>query len=746
MLKKVKSCTFLLFFFTSFFSAFNLSAQDDTTVYLVKPENTSIKVKVDNEQAEVDVGSDYRLFWRFKGDDNYTYALIEYDDSDWEKIHPNLSSDVHRNKFNGIGWFRLHYRVPKSLVGQPLVFSVNHFGASEIFSDGVFVKHFGTVSADPKKEIGVNPQSVAFTLIVQDTLPHLLSVRYSNARYKEYGDRFHNWMSGIDVKITGFESYVLQQAKKDYVYIISIGLSIFFFALCLVHLLIFSYEPSRKFNLFYGLFVFMLFLVFLEPFILSKIESPIGQMWLSKIDSVFIPISMVSLMALLYNLFGRKLTWFFYSLIIMLILYVLDIFTINKYSDLFSITIVLSSYFSSLFISIKSIRTKQRGAKFVGWGVLNFTIFLILAAIFGFLLALPENKLTEDILLVLLLTCIVLSILSLPISMSAYLASDFAGANRTLKQQITQIELLSAQTLQQEQEKKSMLQNQNKMLEQQVSERTAEIVTKNNLLEDQKREITDSINYAKRIQQAILPNKKEVYDVLKNCFILSRPKDIVSGDFYFFHLQEGVNPGVKIFIAVADCTGHGVPGAFMSMVGSKELQIAVDKTNKTSEVLSLLNRGVKQTLRQNHLDGTKDGMDIALLGFPVMEEGKGTRVYYSAANRPLWIVRKGSREVEEIKATKNAIGGFTTDDQQFEEHEVQVNPGDTIYIFSDGYADQFGGEKEKKLTTRKFKEILLLINPMPMAEQEKYLDDFITGWRGSCEQVDDVLVIGIRIS
>lgn len=258
-----------------------------------------------------------------------------------------------------------------------------------------------------------------------------------------------------------------------------------------------------------------------------------------------------------------------------------------------------------------------------------------------------------------------------------------------------------------------------------------------NSLSEKNKDITDSINYARRIQQAKLPSRKEIQVELPNSFILFKPKDIVSGDFYYFHKNEN-----SVFIASADCTGHGVPGAFMSIIGIEKLNDALKLSTDTSEILSHLNKGVKISLRQtDREESTRDGMDIAFCSVD-----KKTRVVkYAGANRPLWIIRNGQTELEEIKATKNAIGGLTEDDQHFETHEIILQKGDTFYIFTDGYADQFSGQNGKKLYTKKFKEILVNIQSKTMQEQETYLDNFIENWKAGKPQVDDILVIGVQL-
>ncbi len=276
-----------------------------------------------------------------------------------------------------------------------------------------------------------------------------------------------------------------------------------------------------------------------------------------------------------------------------------------------------------------------------------------------------------------------------------------------------------------------------------LKNKTAETLQKQNTIIKQKnKEIGDSINYAKRIQSALLPLVKDLERVFPEGFAIYKPKDVVSGDFYWFYEKKK-----KYFIAVADCTGHGVPGAFMSLLGADKLtQAVVDKNlGHPSEILSELNNGIKAILKQNESDSElRDGMDIALCSFEFTSQG--ATLEYAGANRPLYIIKKG--ELKEFSPTKASIGGLTTNNFSFANHTVQLEKGDTIYMFSDGFVDQFGGPKEKKFSSKRLKELLLSIEHMPMQEQEKELlrvfNEWITFSNKKFEQVDDILLMGIR--
>ncbi|MCC7332724.1 MAG: tetratricopeptide repeat protein [Flavobacteriales bacterium] len=254
------------------------------------------------------------------------------------------------------------------------------------------------------------------------------------------------------------------------------------------------------------------------------------------------------------------------------------------------------------------------------------------------------------------------------------------------------------------------------------------------VIEEKQKEITDSITYAKRIQEAILPPESIIKNLLPNSFFLYKPKDIVSGDFYWLEQKDN-----KILFAAVDCTGHGVPGAFVSIVGHNGLTRSINEFGLTqpAQILNKLNELVEETLRQKDNE-VRDGMDISLCSI----DFSNNQLQYAGANNPLYLVRNG--EIQITKADKQPIGG-TGENKRFTNHTIELQKNDSIYIFSDGFADQFGGLKDKKYGYAQFRKLLLSIQNKPMLEQLNSLDTEFNNWKGETEQLDDVCVIGVRI-
>jgi serine phosphatase RsbU (regulator of sigma subunit) len=244
--------------------------------------------------------------------------------------------------------------------------------------------------------------------------------------------------------------------------------------------------------------------------------------------------------------------------------------------------------------------------------------------------------------------------------------------------------------------------------------------------------VQDSIRYAKRIQSAILPPNREIDEKLPNSFVLYKPKDIVAGDFYWLESVDDT-----VLFAAADCTGHGVPGAMVSVICNNGLNRSVREYNLHDPAL-ILNKTRELVVSEfaKSEEEVKDGMDIALCSL------KGNLLSYAGAHNPLWIIRNG--ELLETKANKQPIGQFDLP-EPYTTHTFELQAGDSFYIFSDGYPDQFGGEKGKKFKTANFKKLLLSIQEESMTRQKELLDKAFEDWKGDLDQLDDVCVIGVRI-
>jgi serine phosphatase RsbU (regulator of sigma subunit) len=251
----------------------------------------------------------------------------------------------------------------------------------------------------------------------------------------------------------------------------------------------------------------------------------------------------------------------------------------------------------------------------------------------------------------------------------------------------------------------------------------------------------DSINYAKNIQSAILPNAENLSLLFSNSFILFKPKDIVSGDFYWY---TSIND--KKIVAAVDCTGHGVPGALMSVIGNLFLNeiVNIQGITKPSLILENLKKMVIDTWRQS-LEGTKnlDGMDIALVAI----DSNKKILEYAGANNPLWITRieNNSKTFIEIKPDKMPIGNYFNTSLTFTNHSIELKDDDIIYISSDGFQDQFGGERKKRLMSKGMKQMVLELNDVNMKKNGVELEQQFDAWKGDLNQIDDVLVIGIKI-
>ncbi len=271
----------------------------------------------------------------------------------------------------------------------------------------------------------------------------------------------------------------------------------------------------------------------------------------------------------------------------------------------------------------------------------------------------------------------------------------------------------------------------------QITAQKKEIEDQKDVIEDKNRELVDSISYASTIQSAILPSQEDWAKHLPDSFVLYRPKDIVSGDFYWLESR-----GDDVYFAAVDCTGHGVPGALMSIVGYNGLNQAVNEHRLTEPavILNYLSMSVNESLRKTERDDyVRDGMDLALCKL----NRRKMKLEFAGAFNPLLVVRDG--RIDLIKGERIAIGSKEVMKGAFTNHTIDLQGGDCLYIFSDGYADQFGGSRGKKMKTALMRKKILEFHHLPMKEQLLKLEDHLRQWQGDLSQVDDICVIGVRV-
>ncbi len=279
---------------------------------------------------------------------------------------------------------------------------------------------------------------------------------------------------------------------------------------------------------------------------------------------------------------------------------------------------------------------------------------------------------------------------------------------------------------------------QREYLESELQKRTAEVYLQKEELAQKNLDITESIKYAKRIQSSVLPDTARLGSVFKEAFVFFQPRDIVSGDFYWFDWIDKD----RFVLVCSDSTGHGVPGAFMSMIGTALLQdiITVKKITRPSQVLHELDRQIFSTLNQNQeMEASNDGMDIVVCEFNI----KTRQLVFSSAMRPVILVIDGEQHY--VRGNRSSVGGESVTEKFYDDQEYHLREGDTVYLFTDGYCDQFGGQGAKKMKISRLRTLIDDINSLSLEQQNTQIKEFFTEWKGDNEQVDDVLFMGLRV-
>ncbi len=726
--------------------------------------------------------------WLYHKGDNLAWAKPEWDDNNWQNLDPRLwLKKIKEGTFEGIGWFRIHLDVPASLRGQTVALLMSQRGASEVYLNGKLVHKYGVVSTNTDIEVKYNPFGEPVKMQLGTEAKQVLAVRYSSSNAIKLHRNFNRW-----ARTAGFHVYIapLDQSIKDVVdarvfdAMISIGRSGILFALGLLHLFIFLFYPTQRANLYYAFATLDFAFSFYLSYIHNHTHAVDNVIWINICSyslSVTVPLLFLKFLYTLFNKKAPRHAFIFLGFCIVNLIIMFFEWSINYlwiYQTLCAI--------EAIRITVVAMRQKKKGATIIFAGVLGLIIFVPLGTL-AFVFPAIGSLMSSQTLALL----VNFGILSITGTVSIYLARDFAKTSTNLRNQLEKVQELSEQNMAQEREKQEILEQQKGKLEVLVKDRTKELEEQTLLVQEQNAEltnineeiaaqrdilqvrteelvvaykhITDSVQYAQRIQSAILGDTEEITSNFEEAFIFLKPKDIVSGDFFWYTTtrkrtaamiteDQSIVPAavslstIKILIA-ADCTGHGVPGAFMTVMGNNMLDDIVNSSHTTmpDQILKELDKRVIKSLssstdKKGRSGQVNDGMDMSV----VMLDETQNKLYFAGAKNPLYFIRNGV--LENFKGSVYPIGSEQyKKTKSFDLHTIDIQKGDVFYMFSDGFQDQFGGPEGRKYMRKHFREFLLSISHLPMKLQQEKITQEFDQWRNKQPQTDDVLVMGFKI-
>lgn len=642
---------------------------------------------------------------------------------------------------NKVVWFRKKFQIDPSFINKDYCLWISISGAAQVYIEQQHINDFGTVSDVRENEVLISSdiQRISYPFIPGKE--YMIAIRYSNhdieGSYNSTGDN----MFGLKIKLEESDEFFGDLISKIIsTFSFGIIISAFFFTLAFVHFVIFLFYREEKANAYYAFFCLAAStLVGASVFKTVAYYDSVDKM-MGVLIAVSPAIIFTLLPYMLRSFFKLKFPKWYYGFIILFFVLIPILYISIDLFGMLYVVLVLVSVVETIRNIIIAIRDKIKGVKIIGIGT-SFFLLLVIVILVLLVFQISANATGNNVYGLSVLLLVLLCIFSIPISITIFLSYQISLTNKSLKQKLGEVEELSRQTIEQEKEKQKILLNQKSMLEEQVLERTVEITEQKKIIEEKNKDIIDSINYAKRIQTSILPEINYFRSVFSNSFIIYEPRDIVSGDFYYV---TEINGSKILFIA--DCTGHGVPGALMSMVGSNLINkiIHENKVFEPKDILQTLHIELRHALKQDQ-EGSlnRDGMDAAVVVI------KDNKLFYAGANRSL-LYFNNNKELCEIKPTKTPIGGSHITSIDITQHTLDIQEIIEFYLYSDGFADQFGGpalvdkHSGKKLMLSRFKKWLTDIFDRSLQDKETYLTTEFKKWKGDLEQVDDVMVICVK--
>ena len=664
--------------------------------------NTIYASSIDTIYVHLDSLKDGRIgldnFWKYHQGDDSIWANPNYNDSDWDTLKTRMtSSDTPNNFWKGIGWFRTNIRIDSSLRNQPVAFLVSQMGASEIFLNGKLVKKLGTIGKSPDEETSYQPSGIPFTVLLDTNITYNISIRYSNQRaYEDF-----NWFKsrfeliGFTLALRDNDDAITSKVESErFTFGINILISGMFLALALLYFALFIFYSDKKENIFYALFNLCVALLFatsmLQRFIKSNLDL---YAFYNILSSASITIVFIFYLGFLYSIFYTKIPKLFYVITVVAIVFIIsDVLEFNKVVfDKIQLGFIAFTTLAGLFIIIQSIRKKKNNAWIIGTGVILFVLFvtaLFIAGIFG-----------TNINSIIGILLFFIGLISLPMSMSIYLAKSIATTNKDLQKQLVTVKELSQ-----------------KELEQKLRAQKAEA-------ENERK--TKELEEARQLQLSMLPKELPKLPNLDIAVYMKTATE-VGGDYYDFH----VGLDGKLTVVIGDATGHGLKAGTM-VTATKSLFSSHAHNDDIIKTFHEFTRAIKNM--RMHL------MSMCLSIIKI----NGNEFKISAAGMPpALLYRKIESKVEELLIKGMPLGAFN--DFPYKLYKTTLQKGDTLLLLSDGFPELF----DKDMNMLGYDRVISLFSEVAENSPEeiiKYLNKNGTKWISGTEPDDDITFVVIKI-
>ncbi len=658
----------------------------------------SIFVQVDSLENGIRIESP----WNFHQGDDSTWALSNYNSSEWDTLKSWFDDD--EAKWTGIGWFRKTIKIDSTSRNKSIALIMFHYGASEIYLNGNLVHKFGEVGADTSTEKNYQPQNIPIVLNLDTNLTYTLAVRYSNQKSIIDKRWMNKWYPG-----SGF-SIMLQDANSSFKSLIhqgkmgagiNIGISGLYFSLAILYFFLFLFYARRIENLYYSLFTFFLGLLFTTSYITNFFYFGLTSVVVLKIVSFISVLSIfIFYLAFLNSIFYKKITKTFLAFLILAIAngLLLFVYGADKIVSFSLPVFIVITTLEGLRIIILAIKRKRQNAWVIGGGVISFATLVVV--IFGIILITGKLNINSLFYVALFL----IGIFSIPLSMSIYLAKEIASTNKNLEEQLETVKNLSAKELEHQ-------------------KRTAELELKAELQKAENERKTKELEGARELQLSLLPkNIPELpeYEIAVHMETATE----VGGDYYDFYVQNN-----KLTIAIGDATGHGLNAGTM-VTATKSL---FNNFAENDDILDSMNR-ISSSLKKMNFRFLS--MCLALLKF------ENSRIEISSAGMPpAYIYRKEEAQVEEILLKGMPLGAVKTFPYELVKTELQS--GDVLFLYSDGFPELFNENKEL-LGFEKVKDEFYKVATETPNSIIKKLKSVVENWKGKMEINDDITFVIVK--